>query len=141
MFGLSFQSLSRWRQSRTGFATSSRVRGEIKPPSLRCEPDSGWQRFRYWLLAPTPAEAAPPLSQLPQVRADFLACLSDTTSDEAGRLALRIERARSLRELWHLRASLFGLVAREQSQSEAERRLRRINRHFDSRRAGEFNLR
>jgi hypothetical protein len=135
MFGLSIQTLSRWRQATTAFATSSRLRGEVKPPSLRCEPDSGWQRLRYWLLAPSPLDASPPLNQLPQARSDFLACLKDTSSSEAGRLVLKVERARTLRELWHLRASLYGLVAREQSQSEAERRLRRINRHFDSRQA------
>jgi hypothetical protein len=135
MFGFSLETLSRWRQNSTVIGSSGRSRGEVKPPSLRCEPDSGWQRLRYWLLAPTPSESSPPLSQLPQIKADFIACLDDTPSDASKRLSLRIERARSLRELWHLRASLFDLVACEHSQSEAERRLRKVNRHFSSRRS------
>ena len=133
MFGLSLQTLSRWRQASTGFASSSRLRGEVKPPSLRCEPFSDWQRLKFWVFAPSPADAAPPVSRLPNARSDFLACLRDSTGKEAGELKLRIERARSLRELWHLRASLFGYLARSHSQSEAQHRLQGLSRHFDGR--------
>ncbi len=137
MFGLSLQTLSRWRQASTGFASSSRLRGEVKPPSLRCEPFSDWQRLKFWVLAPSPAEAAPPVSRLPRARSDFLACLRDSTGKEASDLRLRIERARSLRELWHLRASLFGFLACSLSQAEAQRRLQRLSRHFNGRQAHE----
>lgn len=133
MFGLSLDRLTTWRASRSSFASSSRLRDEVKPPSLRCEPASGWQRVKFWMLAPSPAEAAPPLSQLPKVRADFLACLADTEGDEASALTLRIERARSLRELWHLRTSLFGCLARQFSQAEAQARVKRLTRHFEAR--------
>ena len=128
---LSLGRLTRWRLSRSGFASSSRLRDEVKPPSLRCAPASGWQRLKFWVLAPSPAEAAPPLSQLPKVRADFLACLDDTTGDEAAALTLRIERSKSLRELWHLRTSLFGCLARQFSQTEAQVRVKGLARHFD----------
>jgi hypothetical protein len=133
MFGLSLDRLTTRRASASGFASSSRLRGEVKPPSLRCAPDSGWQRLRFWMFAPSPAEAAPPISRLPQVRAAFLACLEDAVCDEACVLSLRIERASSLRELWHLRASLFGCLARQFSQAEAEARLRRVAPHFETR--------
>lgn len=119
------------KPSPTGpYAPSSRLRGEVKPPSLRCEPHSGWHRMMFWMLAPSPLDAAPPIRQLPAVRKDFLACLEDTTGDEACALSLRIERARSLRELWHLRTALFGFLARHLSQSEAQRRVQRLSRHF-----------
>jgi hypothetical protein len=133
MFGLSIDRLSSWRGAPPGFATSSRLRGEVKPPSLRCEPPSGWQRVKFWMLAPSPAESSPPLSQLPDVRAAFLACLDDAAGDEACALSLRIERASSLRELWHLRASVFGCLARQFSQSEAQLRLGRLSPHFEAR--------
>lgn len=130
MLGLNSHTSS-GRRSPTGpFAPSSRLAGEVKPPSLRCEPHSGWHRMMFWVLAPSPLEAAPPIRQLPTVRKDFLACLEDTTGDEACSLSLRIERARSLRELWHLRTALFGFLARHLSQAEAQRRLQRLNRHF-----------
>lgn len=133
MFGLSLDRLTTWRPSSTGFASSSRLRDEVKPPSLRCEPSSGWQRLRFWVLAPSPTEAAPPINRLPQVRADFLACLDGASGNEACALSLRIERASSLRELWHLRTSLFDCVARHYSQTEAQTRLRRLAHHFETR--------
>jgi hypothetical protein len=116
-----------------GFAASSRVRLEARPPSLRHRPSSRWQRLMFWLMAPAPLDAAPPLDRLPAVREDFAACLDDTTGDRACALAERIERARSLRELWHLRPDVFDLVARQHSQAEAESRIARLNRHFPTR--------
>jgi hypothetical protein len=133
MFGFLSAHSARPKTSRPTFGASSRLKSEVKPPSLRCAPESGWHRFMFWMLAPAPLDAAPPLSQLPVVRKDFLACLSDGTDDEAQRLTQSIERARSLRELWHLRASLFGYLARTHSQSEADKRMQRLNRHFNGR--------
>jgi hypothetical protein len=86
--------------------------------------------LQFWLLAPSPLDASPPPSQLPAVRTDFVAAMDDLTGEDACLLSLRIERARSLRELWHLRTSLYGLLARHLSQNEAEARLQRLNRHF-----------
>ncbi|MCE2658238.1 MAG: hypothetical protein ACOVOG_05095 [Rubrivivax sp.] len=130
MFGLSLSRLSTLRAASPRAGHSSRLKGEVKPPSLRCEPSSGWERMKYWVLAPAPLESAPPLSQLPKVRKDFLACLEGTTGTASEKLTIKIERARSLRELWHLRASLFGLLACSLSQSEAERRLHLLDHHF-----------
>ena len=135
MFGFLTTTATRSRLRSSGFAPSSRLRTEVKPPSLRCAPESGWHRFMFWVLAPAPLDAAPPLSRLPAVRADFLACLDDTPAHDKEQKSLRqaIQRARSLRELWHLRAGLFGFLARHLSQAEADRRLRRLNRHFGGR--------
>ncbi len=139
MFGPLFPSRRKAKPNSTGFASSSRLRGEVKPPSLRCAPASGWQRVLFWMLAPAPLDAAPPLSQLPAVRADFRACLADATGGEAAELAIRIEHARSLRDLWHLRAALFNVLARHLTQAEATERVQSLNRHFSGR-ASRFPL-
>ncbi|MBL8340426.1 MAG: hypothetical protein JNL30_03070 [Rubrivivax sp.] len=103
---------------------------DASPPSLRHAPDSAWQRLMFWLLAPAPQEAAPPLNRLPAVRGDFLDAVADVPGQEAHALRYRVNHAHSLRELWHLRADVFSLVGLARSQREAEQRLLRLNRHF-----------
>jgi hypothetical protein len=119
------------RSGLSALARSSTL--EATPPSLRHAPNSAWQRFTFWLLAPAPHEAAPPLSRLPIVQEDFLSAIEDLPGHEAHALRYRIMQARSLRDLWHLRAEIFGQVGLEASQWEAERRLVRLNRHFPTR--------
>ncbi|MGL6108939.1 MAG: hypothetical protein ACRC2B_02445, partial [Rubrivivax sp.] len=70
---------------------------------------------------------------LPPVRQDFIDSLDDIRTEPAGALCTRIGQARTLRELWHLRAELYHVVALDQSQHEAERRVSRLNRHFPTR--------
>ena len=124
--------LSRWgRRSTLGSTTGLRV--ECSPPSLRHAPGSSWQRLMFWLLAPAPQDAAPPLNRLPAVRREFLAVLSDVASEGADRLRSCIQDAHSLRDLWHLRADVFGVIGLEHSQTEAQQRLLLLNRHFPSR--------
>lgn len=124
--------LSCWgRRSTLGAATGLRL--DCSPPSLRHVPGSPWQRLMFWLLAPAPHDAAPPLDRLPAVRTDFMAVLSDIESDRADELRDAIEDAHSLRDLWHLRAELFAVIGRAYSQSEAEQRLLLLNRHFPTR--------
>jgi hypothetical protein len=106
---------------------------EVCPPSLCHAPDSGWQRFMMWLLAPAPAHTALPLSRLPAVRADFVRCLQDVPAGTAAPLAQCIDAARSLRDLWHLRTEVYRVVALAHSQSEAERRVASLNPHFPTR--------
>jgi len=129
MMGLLVQ---RWNR-RSSFAVSSRLRVEVRPPSLRHKPSAPWQRLMFWLLAPAPQDAAPPLNRLPAVRADFMNCLRDLAPEHAAGLSDRIDRARSLRDLWHLRPEVFNFVALHHSQTEAEARLTRLNRHFPTR--------
>jgi hypothetical protein len=119
----------------SGFAASSRLRHEVPPPSLRHMPSSSWQRLVFWLMAPAPMDSAPPLCRLPAVRDDFVASLDDTHGDAACALSERVACARSLRELWHLRAEVYTLVARQHNQLEAERRLMQLNSHFPTRSA------
>lgn len=103
---------------------------DTSPPSLRHAPDSAWQRFMFWLLAPAPQEAAPPRNRLPAVREDFLLAIADVPGAAAHALRHRIVHAHSLRDLWHLRAEVFNVVGIEHAQCEAEQRLLHLNRHF-----------
>jgi len=67
------------------------------------------------------------------VRGDFLSCLDDIHLETTNALRVRVDAARSLRELWHLRTELFRQVALQHSQFEAEQRLARLNCHFPTR--------
>ncbi len=126
------RSLPAGRRSTLGPGTSS-LRMDASPPSLRHAPDTAWQRLVFWLLAPAPREAAPPLNRLPIVRTDFLQAVADLPGEPVHELRHRIVHAHSLRDLWHLRSEVFSLVGLEHSQWEAERRLLSLNRHFPMR--------
>jgi hypothetical protein len=108
-------------------------RTEVCPPSLRQAPRSAWNRVWFWLLAPGPLQSSPAANRLAPVRQDFADCLGDITGDSGDALRLRIGRTHTLRELWHLRAELYNVVAIGHSQHEAERRLAQLNRHFPTR--------
>ncbi len=124
--------LSHWT-TRSALGTTSALRVEVTPPSLRHAPSSAWQRLLFWLLAPAPHESAPPLTRLPAVQGDFRACLTDLEHGDAVGLRRRIDGACTLRELWHLRPEVYRLVALQHSQWEAERRVASLNRHFPTR--------
>jgi hypothetical protein len=121
------------RGFRSTLSDPNSLRIEVCPPSLRHAPASAWQRMMCWLVAPAPQDCAPPLSRLPAVRDDFLDRLADVQVDGAQALRLRVDSARSLRELWHLRSEVYRLVALQSSQAEAERRLAALNHHFPTR--------
>ncbi len=123
--------MPRWGRRSTLLGSGLRL--DCSPPSLRHAPGTAWQRLMFWLLAPAPQDAAPPLNRLPSVRTEFMASLADICGDPADDLRLRIADARSLRDLWHVRADLFGVVALEHNQGEAEQRLMMLNRHFPTR--------
>ena len=123
---------SRW-SLRSAFSAPSSLRVEVLAPSLCHAPDSLWQRLMFWLLAPAPLDASPPLNRLPGVRGDFLQALADIKTLDAKLLGDRIRFARSLREFWHLRTEVYRVVAVACSQAEAEQRLARLNRHFPTR--------
>ena len=120
------------RRSTLGPSTSS-LRLDASPPSLRHAPDTAWERLMFWLMAPAPQEAAPPLNRLPAVRDEFLQALADLPGEPAHGLRHRVVHAHSLRDLWHLRADVFSLVGIEHSQRVAEQRMLRLNRHFPMR--------
>ncbi len=121
-----------WRPHST-LSTPSAFRVEVRPPSLRHAPSSWGQRLMFWLLAPAPQDAAPPINRLPGVKRDFVSCLDDLPPAQAASLRRSIDEARSLRELWHLRADVYACIGRVHSESEAERRIEGLNRHFPTR--------
>ena len=123
---------ARWGR-RSTLLDSSAFRVQCGPPSLRHAPGSLWQRLMFWLLAPAPRDAAPPLNRLPGVRTDFMASVADISTEEAEQVRLRIHESHSLRELWHVRAELYRVVAVAHSQAQAEQRLLLLNRHFPTR--------
>ena len=113
---------------------------EICPPAIRRAPR--WtDRLKDWLgqgwaaALPRPAATARARGDTPlsQVRAEFIASLGDVENRPAIDLCERIGAARSLRELWHLRAEIFSIVSCERDQAEARARLSRLNRHFPAR--------
>jgi hypothetical protein len=71
--------------------------------------------------------------KLARVQEDFVRELADVGTAEAGAVRGAILSARTLRELWHLRSKVFGIVAIHHSQYEAQERLARLNRHFPTR--------
>ncbi len=130
----SISRFSRWNRRSTTLADPSSLRVEVRPPSLRSAPSGGlWQRLLFWIMAPAPHQAAPSPNRLPGVRMEFLATLADIDSDDAETLRRRIQGARSLRELWHLRAEVYRLVGTWHSQGQAQERVALLNRHFPTR--------
>jgi hypothetical protein len=125
-------------RSRLPASAGSRI--ESCPPA-RGETRPSWkQRVRAWLsqaLAGTGAPTKPtePTGATPLVlvRLEFATCLDDIHTRHADDLLQRIRRARSLRDLWHLRTDVFNVVSHHAGQHEARTRLARLNRHFPSR--------
>lgn len=102
---------------------------EVRPPAAWGQADSVWNSLWEWLRqSEHPTQR--PVRTLEAARLDFCEALGDLTTPDAADLLRRGEHARSLRELWHLRAELYSIVARHRNQPEADRRLARLNRHF-----------
>lgn len=140
------------RAATTAGATVS-VRLEVCPPSARRP--SAVARMAVWLQrqlvaeAPLSASASGPLTvphdlagepvqlqrggKLARVQHDFLREIRDIRTVEAGAVQCAVLSARGLRELWHLRSKVFGIVAVHFDQLEAQERLARLNRHFPTR--------
>lgn len=136
-----------------GFAPSSTaadsLRLEVRPPSLFGDDDhpSSRQGLRSWLpslsgmrdwlntgwqsstLSPTALHGRDALP-VAAARQSFLEALGDIDGRAARDLCSRAGRARSLRELWHLRNELFTLVAVQHCESIAHARLAALNRWF-----------
>jgi hypothetical protein len=119
--------------------TSRAARLEICPPA-RARAASSWlQRLRDWYqagwqFARTGGEdTSEPTHRLGRAREEFLDSIDDLTAATSDELRDRIHFARSLRELWHLRAEVFSLVSLCHSQREADSRLAALNRHFPQR--------
>ncbi len=114
--------------------SSLMTRIEVCPPALWPSSLSFWGRAKRWLVrSPWTPQAQRPVNRLALVKGEFHRELGDLHAEEASQLGERIDRARSLREMWHLRSGLYHLMATELNQAEAERRMARLNRHFPQR--------
>ena len=95
------------------------------------------QGLRDWLrtvpLAPAWGGRVALSANVLDARREFLAMLADLQGGDTLQLRERIQRTRSLRELWHLRTDMFRVVAVQRDQAEAEARLLWLNRYFPTR--------
>src|SRR6185312_16176300 len=92
-----------------------------------------WTAALRWLVGGD-EDVAPALrTPLERARSEFVAALAGLEEVDHNGLLKRAQHARSLRELWHLRSELYTLIARRESQVEADARLARVNQHFPTR--------
>lgn len=108
------------------------TRLQVCPPRPRALQQPWHLRLLRRLHLPIPA-LRPMDRRTANARDDFFDALADITGPEAQLLTRRLERTRSLRELWHLRAVVYNLVATQHNQAQAEQRLALLNRHFPTR--------
>lgn len=121
-----------------------RVRLDVCPPLAR-RPAQPWRRrLRAWLAAGLSEDLTSTAFQdwspsvhnqtaLVEARQAFRSAFDDIAEAKKAATLDRIRAARSLHELWHLRAEAFSLVSCHHSQGEADRRLGLVDRHFPSR--------
>ena len=98
-----------------------------QPPALMRWIANAW-RWLWDQEAPPPPPI--PMGEIRQIRAAFHAALIDMASPKAYQVRYQIEASRSLRELWHLRADIFEIVAENRGEGEAKARVAILNRHF-----------
>ncbi len=125
---------SGWSDSRPSTLQAER-RTQVAPPDLFARSPSTlgqWLRQGWtwlWDLEELPQRPAP-TTGLTKARNEFHSAIWDLQSNKANQLREHISQARSLRELWHLRADLFKLVAMHRGQAEAQCRLDVLDHHF-----------
>lgn len=110
-------------------------RTQVVPPSLFSRSRPMWKAwitgFWCWLwdmdeLPRTPA----PATGLRKVKSEFNSAMWDLQSMRANQVRALVEQARSLRELWHLRADVFRVISVHRGQIEAQLRLDALDSHF-----------
>lgn len=121
----------RQRFAARGLARRAGRASAVVPPALGRERDDQGFGLRHWVAR---AWAAQRIGSDPvaAARLEFLEALNGLPTSVCGDLPRRLEQTRSLRDLWHLRPSVHGLLARHLGQAEAECRLAELNRHFPS---------
>lgn len=118
-----------------GAAAVGPARREARPPALFSQAQPAWKRWArtawQWLWDQDEAAEGPVVLQgLQPVKNEFMTAVWDLQSYTASRVRDQILQSRSLRELWHLRADLFRVIAVHRGQAEAHRRLQGLDRHF-----------
>lgn len=111
-------------------------RAEVVPPSLFSRSRPLWAAwavgFWYWLwdMDDSSPRTPAPTAGLRKIKVEFNSALWDMQSMRANQIRSMIEQARSLRELWHLRADVFRVVSVHRGQIEAQQRLDALDSHF-----------
>jgi hypothetical protein len=110
-------------------------RNAVAPPSQFASAQPVWRRWlsTFWNWLWDHDETARPLSSpvgLRAIKTEFVASLWDLQSLRANQVRDQIESARSLRELWHLRADVFKVISTHRGQIEARLRLDALDSHF-----------
>ena len=116
-----------------GGEASSRLRLEVCPPSLLDEPEPRFSRCLQWLRARQPARHEAPAERLREAREEFARALDGIGTQHADFLQHRLRHIKSMRELWHARPEMFGLIATHFTEYEAGCRMAPLNRHFPTR--------
>jgi len=110
-------------------------RAEVRPPSQFAVAHPTWRTWLVrawqwlWALDEAPRVLAPSAGIRP-IQSEFVAALWDLQSLRANQVRDQIEAARSLRELWHLRADVFKVISTHRGQIEAQLRLDALDGHF-----------
>ena len=110
-------------------------RQETAPPALFRRSQPAWKQWvsgawRWLWDMDEPELEAVSVTPLNRVRAEFRNAMWDLQSSRADAVRLEIEKARSLRELWHLRADVFKVVSVHRGQNEAQLRIDHLDDHF-----------
>jgi len=103
----------------------------VVPPAPGRERDDDGFGLRRWVARAWAAQRCGP-DPVALARLEFLEALDGLPASACGDLPRRLEQARTLSDLWHLRPGVHGLLARHLDQAEAECRLAELNRHFPS---------
>ena len=121
-------------------AASRPARPEICPPQRQHAPQHWLGRVKNWLVTGWPGTSTP--ASIPPERSLALTAACQGFLRRRGRSELpaaaalldRIEYAKSMRELWHLRAEVFALVSLGSASSGSRPAPRvTLNRHFPTR--------
>ncbi len=110
-------------------------RNQVTPPALFVTSQPQWKAWvkGFWSWLWDMDDTAPhdtPAGALRKVKSEFNSALWDLQSLRANQVRDMIESARSLRELWHLRAEVFKAVSVHRGQIEAQLRLDALDSHF-----------
>jgi hypothetical protein len=95
--------------------------------------NAGWEAGQSQRTSGDRPLLPPRSAKVIELQAEFESLVSDVRADIAEDLLGLVERARSPRELWHLRPRLYDLIARVHTEAQAQRRLEQLNRHFPTR--------
>ena len=136
---------SAWSETPSRLNAADR-RAEAAPPDLFARsPSNAWAWMKQawawlWDMDELPRQPAA-TTGLGVARNEFHSAIWDLQSLKANQLRDQIGHARSLRELWHLRADVFKLIAMHRGQVEAQKRLDVLDAHFPVRSQGRMDAR